>query len=231
MRMWLPAFAVAAAFLAHAPGADGAVAVGVRISKVKVELEVDPPAGTWEQRTTAVGIIGDFRINDLLTVFVELGPVSTTVTAMRDGGEDSRAFNDCFGYAFGVTAEGELRARAGSFWAAAFRLGGIGSADYANPNGRDSFSYKEFGFAAEGRFGVAAGDTKVYGGVRLSGLDGELEEVRTGPGARVTTINFDRDGILDLLVGARTDTPETSAFVEMSILGSFGFTAGVAFKF
>lgn len=183
-----------------------------------------------DMRSSGGGVGANFRINDLLSAFVELAPVSVTVSS-EDNGETCWAFNSCLGYAFGVTAEGELKARVGSFWSTSFSLRGIGAADYTTPAGNPwHVSYDEFGFALDGKLGGTVGDTRIYGGLRISGFDGDLADGRAD-GTNVFTREFDPDSSLAIFVGARASTPGTDAFVEMSLLRSFGFAAGVAFKF
>jgi hypothetical protein len=189
-------------------------------------------ANSWNTVGSGMGARIGYAFPGLVSIYGEVGMAQTTVR--------SRDLTD-----LSVTSRG---LDAGAFFGAGLRLGN----DFPNSpmfwsagadvrrlssdlqeDSMNSWAYDQTDLSADGRIGSHVHGIGIYGGVRMAQLSSDLEQTDLSRpvGQQTRTTNLNRDGKMDLLLGAQTGAGSYNGFAELAFVGTTTATAGVSVHF
>lgn len=189
----------------------------------------------WDVNGSGIGMRINYEFSGLVSLFGTLGVTQVTVRdedlSDPDLDLDSRGFDDDVFFGAGVKLSSEFPGNADAFWSAGFSFGTF-SSDLDESVDR-SWDYNQTDFMLQGTAGHMVRSVALYGGLRFVWVDADLDETNRNnlPGFQVRTTELERDGQLDVLLGARTGSDPVVGFFELGLLGTFSAATGVALHF
>lgn len=189
----------------------------------------------WDMQGSGVGLRVTREFTRLMSIYGLAGLAQVTV---RDEDVtdpnldlDSHGFDDGFYLALGARVGDDFSSNDNLFWSSGLSFN-IFSSDVDEAVDR-AWEYEESSFMVDGTMGYKVQGVGLYGGLRVVWYSADLQETdATKPlGQRLRTTKLEREGQIDLMVGAQTHTQRVAGFVEVGVIGSFSTTTGLTFKF
>ncbi|HKQ57384.1 MAG TPA: hypothetical protein VJY35_05915 [Candidatus Eisenbacteria bacterium] len=229
-------------------GAEGHVSVGAILWRHSTPLQVRSAtdfdgssmtagerAKSWDIEGSGVGARLTYELPRLLTIYGEAGTSQATVSDkdVTSPGQsvETRGMNGGAFYGLGVQIGDYFTPTSNLFW----RVGGSVSvlATGLDQDVTTSWDYDETKLGFDAKIGGWVDQVGFYGGVRMVHASADLKENDRSnlPGFQTRTTELERDGSVDLLVGAQTRGSDVSGFAELGMVGTFSATAGLTMRF
>ncbi len=188
---------------------------------------------SWNALGSGMGGRIAYDFPKLVSVYGEVGAVQTTIQSsdVVDLDQTSRGMDVGTFFGVGMRMAGDLPRTETMFWLAGFGVRAQSADLETAPAQR--WSYDELSFEIDGRIGVRLHQVGLYGGLRLTQLNADLDQVNLDnlPNLQTRTTELNRDGIVDLVFGIQTGVSNLAGFAELSVVGTTSATTGVTFRF
>ena len=209
----------------------------------------------WNVLGSGIGARLNYQFPGMFSVFGEVGSAQMDVKEkdVADPNQDleTLGLNDDFYFVLGVRAGGNFNHGGRAFWSAGIASTSISanvdedvivSIQYVTFDGKMGVNYRNVGFSADydetimtidGKVGFKHRNVGYYAGLRFvrSSLDLEETDLTQPAGQQVRMTEFDRDGVLDLALGAKGKGENVAGFVELAVVGTRALTTGMSFRF
>ncbi|NIM19730.1 MAG: hypothetical protein GTO51_05725 [Candidatus Latescibacteria bacterium] len=224
------------------------LSTGVVIWRHDTNLEVDNAADfdgssrtadekikEWDAQGSGMGLSMTYDLPAILSIFGEVG-ISQMTVRDEDVVDPNRDVNtlgmdDALYLAVGMRPNGSFPNNDNLFWSVGLTFSMITSDLDEDIN--VTWEYKEQTLAVDGQIGYMLRGLGIYGGLRFANYSGTLDETDTSNpvGQQVRSTEFDRDGKIDVMVGAMTSGGPVVGLVELGFIGAFTARTGISYKF
>jgi hypothetical protein len=227
---------------------EGKLSAGVVLLRHDTELKVESAtdfdgsdrtaeqsAREWDALGSAAGVRISYEISKMAALFGEGGITQATVrdkdVVDPDQNIDSRGLDEGAYFGAGARLGGDFSPKGNTFWQVSGSFSTVSTALDEDIN--TSWDYDETKIEAGARVGTWVQRVGVYGGLRFVSSNANLDETdRTNPvGQQTRTTELQRDGSVDVLLGAQTRRSDVSGFAEVGLVGTFSVNAGVTLGF